>query len=72
MLKKITVQRLGGDLIVTVDNGSSNRTHTLPGNDWDVVSVTLFGEGCAERYITDALEVLKTENSTIIMAAAER
>jgi hypothetical protein len=71
--KKITVQRSGGDLIVSVDDGSSSiKTHTLHGDHRDAFRVMLLGEGCSERHITEALEVRKTEKTTIIMATAER
>jgi hypothetical protein len=70
--KKITIQRSGGQLIVSVDDGGQIREHTLSGQNWDGVRVALLREGCAERQIVEALEALETHKTATIIADMDR
>lgn len=71
MHKKITIQRSGGQLIVSVDDGSK-REQQLAGGDWDGLRVALIREGCAERQILEVLEILETQNTVTVIADTER
>ena len=71
--KKITIQQSGSEIIVIVEHGGLlDKDYQLTGGDWDGLKMFLLGEGCVERQILEALEILETQNTVTIIATAER